>query len=216
MKVQKNLLLRKPNILIAVIVVFYTVGIVGMSLPDQRDYFASLSFLNLLLSFGIVLLARKVAIKRFIGFLAFCFSIGFVAELIGVHTGLLFGSYHYGENLGVKVFKVPIIIGLNWGILVVISASLVERFQMSVYFKVLLATTLMVFLDFLMEPIANDLDFWHWRNDQIPLYNFVCWFVISLILQYFYFNFNKLAESNRVFNVLYTVMVVFFSLLNLM
>ncbi len=216
MKVQKNLLLRKPNILIAVIVVFYTVGIVGMSLPDQRDYFASLSFLNLLLSFGIVLLARKVAIKRFIGFLAFCFSIGFVAELIGVHTGLLFGSYHYGENLGVKVFEVPIIIGLNWGILVVISASLVERFQMSVYFKVLLATTLMVFLDFLMEPIANDLDFWHWRNDQIPLYNFVCWFVISLILQYFYFNFNKLAESNRVFNVLYTVMVVFFSLLNLM
>jgi putative membrane protein len=216
MKVQKNLLLRKPNILIAVIVVFYTVGIVGMSLPDQRDYFASLSFLNLLLSFGIVLLARKVAIKRFIGFLAFCYSIGFVAELIGVHTGLLFGSYHYGENLGVKVFEVPIIIGLNWGILVVISASLVERFQMSVYFKVLLATTLMVFLDFLMEPIANDLDFWHWRNDQIPLYNFVCWFVISLILQYFYFNFNKLAESNRVFNVLYTVMVVFFSLLNLM
>lgn len=216
MKVQKNLLLRKPNILIGVIVVLYTVGIVGMSLPDQRDYFASLSFLNLLLSFGIVLLARKVAIKRFIGFLAFCFSIGFVAELIGVHTGLLFGSYHYGENLGVKVFKVPIIIGLNWGILVVISASLVERFQMSVYFKVLLATTLMVFLDFIMEPIANDLDFWHWRNDQIPLYNFVCWFVISLILQYFYFNFNKLAESNRVFNVLYTVMVVFFSLLNLM
>jgi putative membrane protein len=118
--------------------------------------------------------------------------------------------------LGVKVFEVPLIIGLNWGILVVISASLVERFHMSIYFKVLLATTLMVFLDFLMEPIANDLDFWHWRNDQIPLYNFVCWFAISLILQYFYFNFNKLAESNRVFNVFYFVMVVFFSLLNLL
>ena len=216
MQIQKHVLLHKPNILIAVIVVFYTVGIVGMSLPDQRDYFASLSFLNLLLSFGIVLLARKIAIKRFIGFLVFCFSIGFVAELIGVHTGLLFGSYHYGENLGFKVFEVPLIIGLNWGILVVISASLVERFHMSIYFKVLLATTLMVFLDFLMEPIANDLDFWHWRNDQIPLYNFVCWFAISLILQYFYFNFNKLAESNRVFNVLYFVMVVFFSLLNLL
>jgi putative membrane protein len=216
MQIQKHVLFHKPNILIAVILVFYTVGIVGMSLPDQRDYFASLSFLNLLLSFGIVLLARKIAIKRFIGFLAFCFSIGFVAELIGVHTGLLFGSYHYGENLGVKVFEVPLIIGLNWGVLVVISASLVERFHMSIYFKVLLATTLMVFLDFLMEPIANDLDFWHWRNDQIPLYNFVCWFAISLILQYFYFNFNKLAESNRVFNVLYFVMVVFFSLLNLL
>lgn len=216
MKIQKNILLLKANILIAVIVVFYTVGIVGMSLPDQRDYFASLSFLNLLLSFGIVLLARKAAFKKFIRFLAFCFIVGFVAELIGVHTELLFGSYHYGENLGMKVFEVPLIIGLNWGVLVVISASLVERFHMPNFFKVLLATALMVFLDFLMEPIANDLDFWHWKNDLIPMYNFVCWFAITLILQYFYFNFNKLAESNRVFNVLYFVMVIFFSLLNLL
>ena len=74
----------------------------------------------------------------------------------------------------------------------------------------------MVFLDFLMEPVANDLDFWYWKNDQIPLYNFVCWFAISLILQYFYGYIYKLAESNRVFNVLYFVMVIFFSLLNIL
>jgi putative membrane protein len=168
------------------------------------------------LSFALIILGRKTQTLRFLGFLVFCFIIGFVAELIGVHTGFLFGSYHYGENLGMKVFEVPLIIGLNWGILVVISASLFQRFQLPIFIKIVLATVLMVFLDFLMEPVANDLDFWYWKNDQIPLYNFVCWFAISLILQYFYGYIYKLAESNRVFNVLYFVMVIFFSLLNIL
>ncbi|MBP6091669.1 MAG: carotenoid biosynthesis protein [Crocinitomicaceae bacterium] len=216
MQSKKNIIRYKESVLIAVVVLFYSVGIIGMTLLNERAYFASLSFLNLLLSFTLVLLARKTNWKRFIGFLAFSFSIGIIVELIGVHTGLLFGSYQYGENLGIKWFEVPIIIGLNWGILVVISASLVYRFPVSNVIKIILATVFMVLLDFLMEPVANDLDFWSWKNDQIPVYNFVCWFAISLILQYFYFNFNKLAESNRVFNVLYVVMVVFFSLLNLL
>ena len=124
-----------------------------------------------------------------------------------------------GTNIKTTVFfsfEVPLIIGLNWGILVVISASLFQRFQLPIFIKIVLATVLMVFLDFLMEPVANDLDFWYWKNDQIPLYNFVCWFAISLILQYFYGYIYKLAESNRVFNVLYFVMVIFFSLLNIL
>jgi putative membrane protein len=216
MDFQKVYRKKKEVILIATILIFYTVGIIGMSIPAEREYFASLSYLNLLLSFALIILGRKTQTLRFLGFLVFCFIIGFVAELIGVHTGFLFGSYHYGENLGMKVFEVPLIIGLNWGILVVISASLFQRFQLPIFIKIVLATVLMVFLDFLMEPVANDLDFLYWKNDQIPLYNFVCWFAISLILQYFYGYIYKLAESNRVFNVLYFVMVIFFSLLNIL
>lgn len=216
MDIKKVLIHKKEALLIAVIVLFYTVGTVGMTLSGEREYFASLSFLNLLLSFVIVLLARNAEKKRFIGFLSFCFSVGIIVEQIGVHTGLLFGDYQYGENLGFKWFDVPLIIGLNWGILVVISASIVHRFHISNLFKILLASFLMVFLDFLMEPVASDLDFWSWKNDLIPIFNFVCWFFISFLLQFFYFNFNKLSESNRVYNVLYLVMVVFFGILNLL
>jgi putative membrane protein len=216
MDIKKVLIHKKEALLIAVIVLFYTVGTVGMTLSGERAYFASLSFLNLLLSFVIVLLARNAEKKRFIGFLVFCFSVGIIVEQIGVHTGLLFGDYQYGENLGFKWFEVPLIIGLNWGILVVISASIVHRFHISNLFKILLASFLMVFLDFLMEPVASDLDFWSWKNDLIPIFNFVCWFFISFLLQFFYFNFNKLSESNRVYNVLYLVMVVFFGILNLL
>lgn len=216
MDIKKVLIHKKEALLIAVIVLFYTVGTVGMTLSGERAYFASLSFLNLLLSFVIVLLARNAEKKRFFGFLVFCFSVGIIVEQIGVHTGLLFGDYQYGENLGFKWLDVPLIIGLNWGILVVISASIVHRFHISNLFKILIASFLMVFLDFLMEPVASELDFWSWKNDLIPIFNFVCWFFISFLLQFFYFNFNKLSESNRVYNVLYLVMVVFFGILNLL
>jgi putative membrane protein len=215
MDFQKVFTIKKEVILIATILIFYTVGIVGMSLPTEREYFASLSYLNLLLSFVLIILARKTQQKRFLGFLGFCFIIGFIAELIGVHTGLLFGTYSYGSNLGYKLFEVPLIIGLNWGILVVVSASVVNRIKVNTILKISFAALLMVVLDYLMEPVSNDLDFWYWKNDLIPVFNFICWYLISFFLQYFYFNFNKLVESNRVFNSLYIVLFVFFSLLNL-
>ena len=42
------------------------------------------------------------------------FLLGFVVEVVGVQTGLIFGSYSYGATLGVKLFDTPLLIGLNW------------------------------------------------------------------------------------------------------
>ena len=38
--------------------------------------------------------------------------------------------------------------------------------------------------DWIMEPTAVQLGFWKWLPaGEIPLYNFICWFVISALLQ---------------------------------
>ena len=42
-----------------------------------------------------------------------------LTEAIGVNTGLLFGTYEYGANLGFKIFGVPLIIGVNWTVLII-------------------------------------------------------------------------------------------------
>ncbi len=39
---------------------------------------------------------------------------GWLAECIGVQTGLLFGQYNYGEGLGPKLAGVPLILGILW------------------------------------------------------------------------------------------------------
>lgn len=204
---------NKGSILILVIVIFYTVGTVGMMLPEYREQFLDLSFFNLLLSFTIVLLGRNKRLQHFILFLFLCFLTGMLAEWIGTKTGLLFGNYSYGENLGPKISEVPLVIGINWGILVVASASVVMRLKLNFWWSVVASALLMTLFDVLMEPVAIKSDYWTWVGD-IPLYNYVCWFAVSLPLHYIYFR-SGLAESNKVLDALFLVMSIFFIILNL-
>ena len=102
-------------------IILYTVGFFGIQNPDLQNHFLSLSWFILLLSFIGILLTRKTNKKHFLFFTLFCFLLGFSVEYIGVKTGILFGEYSYGENLGLKLFGVPLIIGVNWVILYVCS-----------------------------------------------------------------------------------------------
>lgn len=203
---------NKSSLLIAVLVIFYTVGIVGLLLPAYHDYFLSLSFFNLMLSFGIVLIARKSKISRFLLFMLVCIAYGFIAELIGTKTGLLFGNYSYGASLGYKMYGVPLVIGVNWALLIVSSASLVSTIKTTLFVRSVLAALLMTFLDVLIEPVAIKSDFWHWTNGSIPLYNYISWFFVALPIIYAYFKLN-LTETNKVFNALFIQMILFFTIL---
>src|SRR5689334_19642096 len=42
---------------------------------------------------------------------------GFVIDVIGVHVGVPFGSYHYSSALGTTLFGVPLAIGPAWAML---------------------------------------------------------------------------------------------------
>lgn len=209
-----NLKNSKELFLIGILLIFYTVGTVGILLPEHTSYFLSLSFFNLLLSFTILLFARKSRYGQFIFFLLLCYVTGMTVELIGTKTGLLFGNYSYGSNLGTKVNGVPLVIGVNWGILVVTSASIVNHFKASLWVKIIAAALLMTLLDVLMEPVAMESDFWNWSDGTIPFYNFACWFLIALPLQGIYFKF-RLVESNKVFDALFIILTIFFTLLNI-
>ena len=134
------------------------------------------------------------------------------AEWLGVHTGFLFGDYVYGESLGKKWFGVPIIIGINWIMLTMISASIVQLSNIHWLLKALGATFLMVLLDILIEPVAIVSDYWYW-NGEIPLTNFIGWIIVAFVLQTLYFG-SKLAEPNKVGISLYIIQVIFFLILN--
>ena len=213
-KLSVTLRSNKSVILIAVLIIFYTVGTVGILLPDRKNYFLSLSFFNLLLSFSIVLAARERDKLKFLFFLMLCYFTGMTAEWIGTKTGLLFGNYSYGMNLGAKWSGVPFVIGINWGVLVVTSASLIKKLDLSVFLSAVLSSLIMTLLDFLMEPVAMESDFWNWENGIVPFYNYACWFIISLPLHLIYFKF-RLAESNKVYDTLFLILTIFFTLLNI-
>ena len=141
------------------------------------------------------------------------FGLGMLAEWIGVHTGALFGQYQYGHILGPKLLGVPLIIGINWAMLSIVSASLLATLKLHFWVEVALASLLMVFLDFLMEPVAVKLGFWNWHNGKIPVFNYICWLLLSLVLQTIYRKW-RLNEKNNVAVALFIFMTVFFSVLN--
>ncbi len=204
----------KENILLLIVLIFYTVGTVGILLPEYREFMLRFSAMNLFVSMIILILSRKNHLLPFWRMLAICFVVGIVVELIGTRTGLLFGNYAYGANLGPKVFGVPWIIGVNWGILVVCSASWVNRLQAHLIIKALLAALIMTALDLIIEPVAIDSDFWTWKSAKIPIYNYICWFAIAFPLQWLNFKL-KAVESNKVANGLLVIMTLFFLILNI-
>lgn len=213
MNTAREILIKNKTVfLILFLVIFYSVGTTGLLLPNYREQFLDLSFLNLILSFVVVLLARVKDHQQFHLFLFLAFMVGMTAEWIGTKTGLLFGNYSYGANLGPKLWGVPLVIGFNWGILVVTSASIVNRIKSSILTKSALAAALMTLLDVLMEPVAIQSDYWTWVG-EIPLYNYICWFIISLPLHYIYFKTN-LVESNKVYTALFLILTTFFIILN--
>ena len=158
-------------------------GMIGIYL-GHMDWFISKTPMNLTL--GLLLLywnfPPKNSQRSWMTWLI-VYLIGMAAELVGVNTGLLFGTYHYGENLGIKVFGVPILIGINWVVLTFLTAHLSNRYIQNKWLAILCGSILMVALDFFIEPTAPIFHFWHWEGGYPPFRNFVDWFVISVILQ---------------------------------
>ena len=204
----------KSKILISILVILYTVGVFGILTPQYRNMFLALSDVNLYISFVILLIARNQTDRNWYLFIAFAFIVGMAVEWIGVHTGYLFGNYEYGQNLGRKFDGIPYVIGCNWALIVISSATLAKHFFRHNYLTPFFAAIIMVILDVFMEPVAISSDFWNWADGNIPIYNYVCWFLVGLFLQLIY-HFFKLNESNKVNDSLFVIMTLFFIILNI-
>lgn len=208
---------RIPDIKIAklFIGIIYTVGLVGIMNPISRDLFLTITPLNLLLSFALILVYEKQKLSlRWISIAVLIYLLSWSIEYVGVSTGILFGSYHYGDTLGLKLFGTPLIIGVNWLILLMGSASVVRKTNWHPVLKVLAASALMTLLDVLIEQVAIQTDMWSWDNNKIPFQNYVTWFVAALVLHSLWLlAYNK--KGNPMAVRIFWIQWVFFAILTL-
>ena len=206
---------NKKNISIFIIWLVHISGLLGMVFYDL-DFFAGYTSLNLFLMSIILFANIKLNNKNQIFALLLIFLIGMLSEFIGVNYGLIFGEYIYGNNLGFKLFGVPFLIGLNWVILTVICANIASILikNNSIIQIIILGTLLMLFMDFVMEPIAPKLDLWKFKNLVVPTSNYIGWLIISILTQTIYNIQFKEKEFKLSFN-LYTAIFTFFVSLNL-
>jgi len=160
---ERKRILKSTEILLWV----YGVGLAGMLLPFTREIFKIITPLNLL--FAVVFLFyRKIPAR-------------------------IFGAYTYGKTLGPALFNTPVIIGLNWFLLIyctnVISRQLLGILPQKVTgrmaslvrsgFVIITGSLLMVLYDLILEPAAIRLDMWSWDGSGIPVQNYLAWFIFS-------------------------------------
>ena len=108
------------------------------------------------------------------------FVVTMILEILGVQHGLFFGEYNYGDVLGPRVLGVPLIIGINWLIVIIGATSFVRKYSGNIIILAVLTGLTAFLFDYLMEPGAIALGFWEWSG-PVPIKNYITWFTISCV-----------------------------------
>ncbi|MEP6682930.1 MAG: carotenoid biosynthesis protein [Parafilimonas sp.] len=220
-------LLIKASLFIALL--FHISGLIGILFTPYKNWFIQNTWFNLLLMADLLIITHPLKNRRFNFFLIIAIITGFAAEAIGVNTAFLFGKYSYGNVLGVKVFNVPIIIGINWFLIIYCTGMVTQSYEnfmlkklnakgiainkkMMITSFIIDATFLAVLFDWIMEPVAVKLGFWQWQNNQIPTYNYISWAIISALLLALFRKLNY--DKRNIFAVhLFIIQLLFFLVL---
>ncbi len=193
--------------------IFYLVGIVGLSLEESHQLFVQLTPLALLLStIAVAFFHRDFSSTAVFVFLVIYLA-GFFIELVGVNTKLIFGNYTYGSGLGIHLWNTPLMIGINWLLLTYLAMSFLGRFRLSAPMQVFLAALTLVFYDLILEQVAPVIDMWSWKDNDIPLQNYVAWFFLALIFSAI-LRFSNIDLRNRLAPVMLLYQFLFFVILH--
>jgi putative membrane protein len=208
-----DLLLKKYKPwMIGFIWLMHVSAMIGISIGFQ-EWFVTKTPINLVIIAVSMLLLYPVAGLRSIGLFILISVLAYFSEWLGVQYGLIFGDYSYGGNLGWKIDGVPFLISINWSVLALSTASIVNKHFKNAYIRIIAASLLMVILDFTMEPIAPIFDFWEFDGGIAPISNYLGWFFVAAVLQVIIQK-TKLIGDYRLSLHIYIVQLVFFTFFN--
>ena len=192
------------------LILIYAAGLVGMHIPATRQLFTSLVPLTLWFTgFICVLYFPNPSRNAYIMLFALACT-GWLVEVVGVKTGMIFGSYAYGKTLGFQVLRAPLTIGINWVILLLATQAVVAEWNIGGKIgKAALGAGLMTALDLFIEPVAMYFDFWQWAGNQVPIQNFGAWWTISFFFHWVYLS-TDLPTKSSLFRLIAVLQFAFF------
>jgi len=182
MEIMSKYLYKQKLKTIILFIVFYSIGVAGVGFPVTQGIFITMIPVVLLMSFVAILLFHRSLNSQNTRFVFFTIIlVSYLVEVAGVNSQLIFGNYIYGNGLGFKVFNAPLIIGINWAMLVYCSASIIERFRLNVIVQIFFSSVIMILYDIVLESVAPFLDMWYWNGNTVPLQHYLAWLVLAFI-----------------------------------
>lgn len=192
----------------------YTVGLTQLLLFENTEVM-QLTPMQLLLSCAVIILFLRPWTGGTIFSIIAIYALGLGIEILGVQTGFPFGEYTYGSVLGPKIAGTPLLIGVNWVIVIVGSITAARRLfpKAPILVRTALSASLALFLDILIEPVAVALDMWTWTDGEIPSSNYIAWWFLAAAFTYIYQKWGN-TSAHWVVIIVFIWLVIFFSSLN--
>ncbi len=188
------------------LILVYVSGSIGFVV--NPSFFSPFTPYTLLLTCLVFLIYSPLPNKKFIAaFFAIAFF-GYMIEVIGVKTGLIFGNYSYGNGLGYKLFDVPLVISINWAMLIcagiiTVSSIFADKITVLVFTAILVTG-----IDLLIEQVAPKLDYWRFEGGLPGLHNYLGWIGVAFLISYFFYP--TIIKGNRNVSLIILILQIIF------
>ncbi len=207
----KDLFTSKFRLSLFLLSAVYAVGFITILL-GHTDSLMRLTPYNLLFATALLIYNAENPDRNYTIWFLISALAGFFLEAIGTATGLIFGTYHYGNGLGIKALDVPLMIGINWPVLVFATSAILLPLGWHWILRAVAGSLMMVAYDVLLEPVAMRFDFWDWDGGVVPSQNYLAWFIIALLMQLGVNRFVK-PIANKIALYIIIIQAAFFALL---
>jgi putative membrane protein len=124
------------------------------------------------------------------GLLVVAAGVGFVAEAVGVHSGVPFGRYRYTGGLGPRVLDVPVVVPLAWAMMAHPAHAVAARLVDGRTARVAIGAFALASWDVFLDPQMVDAGHWRWSHPSphlpgigdVPLTNFGGWLLVAAVI----------------------------------
>ena len=197
---------KYQSYLLYFLILVYVSGSIGFVI--NPPFFSPFTPYTLLLTCFVFLIHSPLADKKFIiAFFSIAF-LGFIIEVIGVKTGLIFGKYAYGNGLGIKLLDVPLIISINWAMLICAGIRIVSSIFANKIKVLVVAALLVTGIDLLIEQVAPKLNFWQFEGGLPGIHNYLGWIGVAFFISYFFYP--TIIKGNRTVSLLILILQIIF------
>ncbi len=147
--------------------------------------------------------------RRLVAISFIIFLVSFLVEAAGVNYGLAFGEYRYGDIFSRKLWGVPLIISMNWLVLILACHQIAKKWSKGPLIIAFLCGLLIVIFDYFMEPVAIYLNYWGWEQITVPWTNYATWFVLAFASSYL-LSIRKVIYSSILLEAYFIIQFIFF------
>ena len=190
------------------LILVYVSGSIGFVV--NPTFFSPFTPYTLLFTCFVFLIHQPISDKKYISAFFSIAVLGFIIELIGIKTGLLFGNYSYGDGLGFKLLDVPLIISINWAMLICAGIVTVRKVFSNKFIVISVTALVVTFIDLIIEQVAHKLDFWQFEGGLPGLHNYLGWIGVVFFTSYIFYPL-IIKGNSMVSSIVLILQIIFFT-----